>query len=330
MKINYTAFLPVIISILVSACSGNNSNGKSKDKLNDSTNKAYGDTALQSNKPEDKANKYPVKTNFFVNLKPGNNFDTLFYLNENKIKIAFEPEGRSATRLWSVMRLWINSNEINLYDAPHGPGMDQVGLWNIGEVNDFSEIIKTNNDDFPASLNTKILSKAKDQTVRIEVNLNILGETSRADIIHKYKKYIISKGIEDYWEGGYAKIQIVQGGYYSNNKTMDYFLSCFQGGGDYGRTYYHFYNSATDKIYELNLEKALPYYEIFDISGIEPGIIHAKGKVAIYSSEKVWQSDLNIDFKIIDNTNIELNKINLQKYAEAKRKLDAESAADPE
>ena len=117
---------------------------------------------------------YPVKARFVKTLYPGQKFDTTFYMNENKVKFIFDPSGDSKKEVWTDMYLTINYKDIDLYGfTQHGAGENQINFWQENISKDFSEIIKLNNNNFPAKLTSKLIKKNIDKSVRFEINLQI-------------------------------------------------------------------------------------------------------------------------------------------------------------
>lgn len=126
----------------------------------------------------DETFNYPVSRTMPFIIKPGGNIDTIFYMNENKIVISFKYAGiedQSAEKqVWSEMNLSINYKNIDLYNAPHGPGQNQVGIWQLNNENDFAEVIKEMNGDIPIKLKTKLSKINDDKSYNIEVFLELV------------------------------------------------------------------------------------------------------------------------------------------------------------
>jgi hypothetical protein len=102
---------------------------------------------------------YPVQLSFIKTIRPGINYDTTCYLNENKIEISFKPmEPGNKSKLWTEFFLTFNYSEINVYGfTSHGPGMNQMGLWSENQRIEIPELISKDNIHFPASLKNKCI-----------------------------------------------------------------------------------------------------------------------------------------------------------------------------
>ena len=126
--------------------------------------------------------------NLIVTLKTHQDDEETIFIGDNRFDISFKSELRNS-EFWTEMFLQFNRKEVDLYDAPHGPGLNQIALWsNLQEVS-FNEIISNRLGYLPFKFTGKVISQQENEKT-IQITISATNDINKYEINEFIGNYV--------------------------------------------------------------------------------------------------------------------------------------------